>query len=128
MMKGVPISPGVAVARAYCLDHGFARREPNHLDDAALSDEVNRFNSAWQAAVDELDATISRVSQQVGEEEAAIFKAHRALLRDPNFITKVKSTILSKHVDAATALHDVVEGYTALLEKIEDPYLRERMV
>ena len=49
-----------------------------------LSDEVNRFDAACSAAADELDAIVSRVSQQVGDEEAAIFKAHRALLRDPN--------------------------------------------
>jgi phosphotransferase system enzyme I (PtsI) len=127
MKKGVPISPGVAVARAYCLDQVLARREPNHLDTAALSEEVNRFDAACATAAEELDAIVSRVSQQVGEEEAAIFKAHRALLRDPNLLTKVKSAIVSKHVDAATALHDVVDEYTALLDKIPDPYLRERM-
>jgi phosphoenolpyruvate-protein phosphotransferase (PTS system enzyme I) len=127
MKKGVPISPGVAVARAYCVDQVLARREPNHVDTAALSEEVNRFDAATTAAAEELDAIISRVSQQVGDEEAAIFRAHRALLRDPNLHTKVKSAILSKHVDAATALHDVLDEYTALLDKIPDQYLRERM-
>jgi phosphotransferase system enzyme I (PtsI) len=127
MKKGVPISPGVAVARAYCVDQVLARREPNHVDTAALSEEVNRFDAATTAAAEELDAIISRVSQQVGDEEAAIFRAHRALLRDPNLHTKVKSAILSKQVDAATALHDVLDEYTALLDKIPDQYLRERM-
>src|SRR5207249_5967662 len=60
-------------------------------------------------------------------EKAAIFRAHRMLLRDPNLITKVKSAILSRQVDAGTALHDVVEEYTELLSKIPDPYLRERL-
>jgi phosphoenolpyruvate-protein phosphotransferase len=127
MKKGVPISPGVAVARAYCVDQVLARREPNHLDEAALSDEVNRFDAACAAAAEELDAIVSRVSQQVGSDEAAIFRAHRALLRDPNLHGKVKSAILTKHVDAASALHDVLDEYTALLEKIPDQYLRERM-
>jgi phosphoenolpyruvate-protein phosphotransferase len=127
MRKGVPVSPGVAVARAYCVDEVFARREPNYLDVAALSDEVSRFDSACAAAARELDAIVARVRQQVGDEAAAIFQAHRLLLRDPALITKVKSAILNRHVDAQTALHDVIEEYSGLFAQIKDEYLKERM-
>src|ERR671922_252537 len=54
MKKGVPVSPGVAVARAYCVDEVLARREPHQLDAAALSDEISRFDSACAAAAPEL--------------------------------------------------------------------------
>ncbi len=94
MKKGVPVSPGVAVARAYCVDEVLARREPYHLDAAALSGEVSRFDDACAAAARELDAIIARVARQVGEDEAAIFRAHRLLLRDPALLAKVKSAIL----------------------------------
>jgi phosphoenolpyruvate-protein phosphotransferase len=127
MRKGVPVSPGVAVAHAYCVDAVFARREPHHLDAAAISGEVNRFDRACAAAAEELDAIVARVSKQVGEEEAAIFRAHRLLLRDPALIGKVKAAILDRHVDAATALHDTLEEYTTLFSRIEDEYLKERM-
>jgi phosphoenolpyruvate-protein phosphotransferase (PTS system enzyme I) len=127
MRKGVPVSPGVAVARAYCVDEVLARREPNYLDVAALSDEVSRFDSASIAAAKELDAIVARVREQVGDEAAAIFQAHRLLLRDPALITKVKSAILNRHVDAGTALHDVLDEYTGLFAQIKDEYLKERM-
>src|SRR6516164_7034395 len=109
MRKGVPVSPGVAVARAYCVDEVLARREPNYLDGAALSDEINRFDQACAAAAQELDAIASRVSREVGEEEAAIFRGHRLLLRDPALVAKVKSAILKRQVDARTALHEVLD-------------------
>src|SRR5256886_7879783 len=115
MKKVVPSSPGLAEAGGYCLDQVLPRREPQYLDAAVLSDEVRRFDAACNAAAAELDAIVSSVGQQVGEEKAAIFRAHRALLRDPNLITKVKAAILSRQVDAGTALHDVVEEYTELL-------------
>ncbi|MCC6418721.1 MAG: phosphoenolpyruvate--protein phosphotransferase [Gemmataceae bacterium] len=127
MKKGVPVSPGVAVARAYCVDEVLARREPHYLDVAALSDEISRFDCACAAAAQELDAIVSRVRDQVGEEEAAIFQAHRLLLRDPALITKVKSTILDRHVDARTALHEVLDEYLTLFGQIQDEYLKERM-
>jgi phosphoenolpyruvate-protein phosphotransferase len=127
MRKGVPVSPGVAVARAYCVDEVFARREPSQLDAAALSAEVGRFDGACAAAGRDLDAIVARVTQQVGAEEAAIFQSHRLLLRDPALIGKVKSAILNRHVDAHTALQEVLDEYASLFANIEDDYLRERL-
>ncbi|MBV9121797.1 MAG: phosphoenolpyruvate--protein phosphotransferase [Planctomycetes bacterium] len=127
MRKGVPISPGIAVARAYCVDQVLAPREPHELDVQALAGEVNRFNHACTAAAQELDTIINRVGQEVGQEEAGIFRAHRLLIRDPAFIGKVKTIILNRHVDAPTALHEALEEYTTLFARIEDEYLRERM-
>ena len=109
MKKGVPVSPGVAVAHAYCVDVVLARREPLKLDEAALSGEISRFDRACAAATEELDAIVARVSRQLGEEEAAIFRAHRLLMRDPAFLGKIKSIILHRHVDAPTALHDTLD-------------------
>src|ERR1700726_1179180 len=104
MLKGIPVSPGIVVARAYCVDEVLAQREPRHLDGAALSSEVSRFENAVAAAGKELDAIVARVSQQLGEDEAAIFRGHRLLLRDPALRTKVKTIILNKHLDARSAL------------------------
>lgn len=127
MKKGVPVSPGIAVGRAYCVDVVLARREPQHLDAAALSDEISRFDLACAEAARELDAIVGRVSKQVGEEEAAIFRGHRLLLRDPALVAKVKNTILTGHVDAPSALHEVLDEYTTLFSQIPDEYIRERM-
>jgi phosphoenolpyruvate-protein phosphotransferase len=117
----------VAVARAYCVDEVLARREPYHLDGAALSDEINRFDKACAGAAQELDAIAERVGKEVGEEEAAIFRGHRLLLRDPAMIAKVKSAILKRQVDARTALHEVLDEYTALFSQVQDEYIKERM-
>jgi phosphoenolpyruvate-protein phosphotransferase len=127
MIKGVPVSPGVAVARAYRLDEVLARHDPTILDAAALSAEVIRFESAIAAAANELDAIVDRVSKQVGEHEAAIFRAHRSLLRDPALIGKVTNRILHDHMDASTALQATLDEYSALFVQIPDEYLRERL-
>ena len=127
MKKGVPVSPGVAVARAFCLDDTLSRRDPQQLEVAALSSEVRRLDDACAAAGQELDNMIARVSKQIGEDEAAIFRSHRVLLRDPALIGRVKSTILNRHVDARTALQEALDEYTTLFAQIKDEYLKERM-
>lgn len=127
MLRGVPISPGVAVARAFRMDPALARRSPNLLDAAALSAEVARFDRACDEVAAELDQTIDRVRAEVGEESADIFRGHRAILRDPAFVAKAKGFILNDQVDAASALNQALEEYDVLFARIRDEYLRERM-
>ncbi len=127
MIQGVPVSPGVAVARAYRVYQGLNRREPIHLTADALSAEVTRFDAACAAAVLELDAVVRRVTQEVGEEEASIFRAHQLLLRDPAFVGKVRAAIAGKRIDAAAALQQTIDEYKALFSHISDTYIQERM-
>src|SRR5579884_4027942 len=127
MKRGVPISAGVAVARAYVVDDVLGPHEPQPIDLAAVSGEINRFNRASASAAAELDALIARVSKEIGEEEANIFRSHRLLLRDPALMAKVRNAIINRHVDAATALREALDEYTLLFSQIQNEYLRERM-
>src|SRR5262245_2770919 len=117
MLRGVPISPGVAVARAFRLDPALARHSPNLVDAAALSAEVSRFDQACDAVAVELDQTIERVRGEVGEDSADIFRGHRAILRDPAFVAKVKGFILTDQLDAASSLNKTLEEYDILDRK-----------
>jgi phosphoenolpyruvate-protein phosphotransferase len=109
------------------MDEALARRESYKLDDGALSQEVGRFDQACAAAVQELDTIIARVTQQLGEEEAAIFRSHRLLARDPALVGKVKAAILNRQLDARSALQEALDEYTTLFSQIQDDYLKERM-
>ena len=127
MKKGVPVSPGVAVAHAHCVEEVITSHEPYTQDDASLSGEVNRFERACAAASREIEETISRVSRQIGDEEAAIFRAHRQLLRDPTMIGKVRARICEQRIDSSSALQQTFEEYAALFRQISDPYLQDRL-
>src|SRR6476620_8348672 len=127
LKKGIPVSPGIAVARAWVLDAMLARDEPSRLEAAAVSDELTRFDKALDDAAHQLDAMAKRVDEQLGSKEAAIFQGHRLLLRDPALIGKVKSAILHRRIDASSALHEVLEEYEKLFGQIPDEYLRERL-
>jgi phosphoenolpyruvate-protein phosphotransferase len=127
MKKGVPVSPGVAIARAYCMDQALDRHQPKRLNAAAVSVEAARFDSACAKAREELDDIIAQVSRQVGDKEAAIFRTHRLLLDDQALLTKVESFILDHHVDAPTALQEVLNAYVGLFSQIPDEYLKERL-
>ena len=89
--------------------------------------EMVRFEEACSSVAVELDGLITRVSMEVGEDAAAIFRSHRVLLRDPGLSNKVKQEIQIHGVDAPTALNRALDEYTSLFARISDEYLRERM-
>ncbi len=127
MRKGVPLVPGVAVARAYCVDLGPGTYQAQQLDAAALAGEVGRFESACAAAARELDARIARVAGELGEEHTAIYRSHRLLLADPALAGKVRSLIRGRRLDAGTALREVLAEYGRLLAEVGDEYLKDRL-
>ena len=127
MKKGVPVSPGVAVAHAHCVDDVLISHEPYTLDDAGLSAEVARFERACAAVMRELDDTIARVARQIGQEQANIFRAHRQLLRDPSLHHKVKARFCERRIDAGSALRETLDEYAGIFGKIVDSYLQERL-
>lgn len=127
IVKGIPVSPGIAVAVAYCIDEVFVREGVTRLSESEASAEWQRFQEACAAVSQELQAMQRKVLQQVGPEEAEIFKAHQALLFDPTLQAKIRDAILRRHWPAATALAEVLEEYTSLLANNEDRYLKERV-
>jgi phosphoenolpyruvate-protein phosphotransferase len=109
------------------MDEVFVRREPHRLDGSALAEEIRRFENACAAAGQELETIAQRVHDEVGESEASIFQAHRQLLQDPTLKAKVQSAIFQRRVDAATALHEVLQEYAQLFEHVRDESLKERL-
>src|SRR4029453_13271736 len=110
-----PVSPGVAVARVHRLDQRSSPAAGGALDDAAVAREEARLERACGAAADELDAVAERVRTGGGPAEAAIFQAHRQLLRDSAreapLVAKVKAIIRQKKIDAAAALTGALDEY-----------------
>lgn len=127
MKKGVPVSPGVVVARAWCLDEALTQPAARTVEASDVAAELACLDRALDDASAELDKLIERVSRQVGKEEADIFRAHRLFLRDPALITKVKSSILTRNLDARSALQEALDECTRLFTQMHDSYLRERM-
>src|SRR5262249_38164594 len=131
MKRGIPVSPGVAVARAYRFGERPTTASKAPLEPSELAEQLRQFEQAIVAAADELDAIAERVRTEVGADEAEIFRAHRQLLRDSGretpFVVKVKSIIRQKKVNATAALASALDDYSGLFAKIHDPYLREKM-
>ena len=69
MRKGLPVSPGVAIGKAYVLDEVLGRIEPQRLGETQVSQELMAFDQACTAALEELHGVTIKVSRQIGSKD-----------------------------------------------------------
>ncbi|QGJ70950.1 Phosphoenolpyruvate--protein phosphotransferase [Planctomycetales bacterium 10988] len=125
--RGISVSPGIAVGVAYCIEDIFVPPQLELLDQSETCHELERFEDACRKAIEELRHLHAKVAKQVGEEEAAIFNAHVAILQDPSFKGKVRRGIVEDRLSAMASLHRVMNEYTAIFSQTNDAYLKERL-
>jgi phosphotransferase system enzyme I (PtsI) len=126
VIKGIPVSPGVIVGRAFVLDdvvfHVPYRRVPE--DDVAH--QKDRLIEAVHAAVADLEKDRDRAKAQLGEEPAKIFDAHLSLLRDQHLIDHILEHIERDHVTAEYALSEEFRKLTARFRAMDSDIFRAK--
>lgn len=127
MRKGVAVSPGVAVGTAYCIHEIFVGSEHGALAEGEVLAELDRYERAVEETGVELRALYQKVATQVGLDEAAVFLSHETILHDPALNAKVREFVVQERRTAQAALHHVLEEYSALFERANDEYLKERL-
>jgi phosphotransferase system enzyme I (PtsI) len=127
MRRGLAVSPGVAVGTAYCIHEIYFDRQAHPLEDDQVVQEWDRLERAIERTAADLRALYHKVATQVGSQEAEIFHAHEAILRDPAFLAKVNDWIVNQRQQAETALHHVMNDYTSLFARTKDEYIKERL-
>lgn len=127
MRKGIPVSPGVVVGTAYCIDEIYVAPASEPLRPAEAAAEQMRYEAARHRVAGELRALQEKVRRQVGAEEAAVFAMQESILRDVALTDRVGTWIAEEGMSAPAALHRLLEEYTAIFERTTDEYLRERV-
>jgi len=128
MRKGIGVSPGVVIGKAYCIHEIFVNPKTRRLAEDKIFAELRRFELARERTASDLNALYQKVATQVGPEQAVIFRAHESILRDPAFTAKVRARIVDHREAAPMALDHVLGSYTALFARMDDEYLRDRLV
>ena len=127
MRKGIGVSPGVAIGTAYCIHEIFVNPDTRRIEKAEVLAELARYDQARDKAAADLNALFQKVATQVGPQEAAIFRAHEAILHDPSFNAKIRTWIVEECQTAQVALHRLLDEYAALFESTRDEYIKERL-
>ncbi|MDF5724566.1 MAG: phosphoenolpyruvate--protein phosphotransferase [Rhizonema sp. PD37] len=124
-LKGIPVSPGMAIAPVFLHHSTPLIIQQYHVDD--VEGESQRVHIAFQKAQQEIQALLSEASTQIGDAEAAIFDAHLLFLEDPVLIEQVHQRIFTQHLNAEAAWQAVIDELANNYRRLEDSYLQERV-
>lgn len=127
MLKGIAVSPGVMVGKAYCIHEIFVNPETKLLEDEEITQQLASFEAARDQTAADLRALRMKVEKQVGQQEAAIFAVQESILQDHAFQEKIRLGVTEDRLTVQAALHRLMAEYTALFAKTEDSYLKERV-
>lgn len=127
VLHGKPVSPGYAEGRAFVYTRRYEPPPPRYrIEPEQVSEEHLRFYEALGKSSEELFNLRQRVLSELGRAESEIFATHLALVKDPQFVNKVKDRIGRDLVNVEHALDVEVGDLMRLLSELENEYMQER--
>lgn len=123
--KGISVSSGLGLAKAYKYLESKADVSPLLVYDS--KNQLMKLNEALNKAEVEILEAKKIAKDIMSDDEAHIFDAHLAILRDPYFLKEVVDLIEIGHY-ASYSYKVVTDKYIKELRKAEDEYLMERSV
>ncbi len=124
--KGIPASPGVAIAPLHVIARGFSAPEVYAIEESEVPGEQERFKQAVELTKRQLIELQSRLEDLSGENESGIFEAHIMMIEDRAVVSRVLNAIASRRQNAEYAFYAVMQNFLEAMRRIPDPFLRER--
>ena len=88
--------------------------------------EVERFQEARLASIEQLKDMYEKAVQKVGEEEAAVFEVHEMMLDDDDYIDNIITLISQEKINAEAAVEETAQQFSEMFRSMDDAYMKER--
>jgi phosphotransferase system enzyme I (PtsI) len=125
-IHGISGAPGICIGKAYLVDReGVDVIKKYYIPPAKLQNEQNRFKTAVQSAMEELQRIIDGIPEEI-RQHAGILEAQMELYKDQMLYGRTLKMIEEKQINAEWALKIVSATIRRMFEDISDPYLKER--
>lgn len=126
ILEGIPVSPGVAIGKAFYMDSPDVDRPRAFLPESHIAEETLRLEKAFKLAAKGLEEVRKRVPAEL-KEHALIIDSHLMMLQDPKLLGAAKDYIQEIKINAEWALEKAVGDLESIFKSIDDDYFRERI-
>ena len=128
VIKGVGVSPGIVIGKAYLFDRFDTQVPLYHLKNKTLvAQEIRRFKAALKETELQLQELKHKLSDLGGMEPLYIIDVHIMIMKDRRFIETTVTNIREQAVNAEWALRITIDKYREIFDKMEEDYLRGRI-
>lgn len=119
--KGIGSSEGIAVGKIFLLEKEEIEVSAEKIEEESKEQELTRIKKAFTSY--RLDLENMSVDNEVQKE---VISAHLSMLDDPFLVESVENKITNENQNAEYALKTSINEMVAMMEGLDDPYLKER--
>lgn len=127
-LHGTGVSDGISVGKAYVLARELPDIVESAVAEAAIEDEVARFTRAVKTARKQLLNIRDHIPAGAPTEAASFIDTHVLILDDKMISEAPIEIIRNQRRNAEWALKIQSDQLSAMFERMEDPYLRNKKV
>jgi len=124
--EGAGVSPGMACGRIHVVRDDMDDVSRYRIAPSQIPDEIGRFETALIQTRMQILEMQQRIAESIGAKDAAIFDAHLLVVEDRTLIDEVLRKLETDLCNVEWVFQEVATRYAETLNKIDDPYLRER--
>jgi phosphoenolpyruvate-protein phosphotransferase (PTS system enzyme I) len=124
--EGAGVSPGMACAKIHVVRDDSDDVPRYRIAPSQVPDEIGRFETALIQTRMQILEMQQRIAESIGAKDAAIFDAHLLVVEDRTLIDEVLRKLETDLCNVEWVFQEVATRYAETLNKIDDPYLRER--
>ena len=125
-LTGLAACPGFAYGKAHIMHRRMDLAAIQKTHTGHPQGELERFRSALQQAVAQVEEIKTRMIALISDEAGAIFDVHRMLLNDPVLKGQIEHRILDEALTAYYAVSSVFRRHIRTVSEVDDRYLKER--
>ncbi|MDD4954556.1 MAG: phosphoenolpyruvate--protein phosphotransferase [Candidatus Omnitrophica bacterium] len=127
-LKGIAASGGVGIGKALVLGKEELTAPKTKISYEDISKEIYRLEEALIETRKEISNLQKKILHDLGFDHAKVFEAHLLVLEDRVLIEDIIQQIKTKKVNVEYAFSQSIKKYIDTLLKLEDEYLRERVI
>jgi phosphotransferase system enzyme I (PtsI) len=124
--EGAGVSPGIAHGKVHVVRDDLDDVARYRISSSQVTDEIGRFEAALIQTRMQILEMQQRIAESIGAKDAAIFDAHLLVVEDRTLIDEVLRKLETDLCNVEWVFQEVATRYAETLNKIDDPYLRER--
>ena len=124
--EGAGVSPGIARGKVHVVRDDLDEVVHYRIAPSQVTDEISRFETALIQTRMQILQMQQRIAESIGAKDAAIFDAHLLVVEDRTLIDEVLRKLETDLCNVEWIFQEVATRYAETLNKIDDPYLRER--
>src|SRR5213592_4084948 len=124
--EGAGVSPGIARGKVHVVRDELDEVARYRIAPSQVADEIARFETALIQTRMQILEMQQRIAESIGTKDAAIFDAHLLVVEDRTLIDEVLRKLETDLCNVEWVFQEVATRYAETLNKIDDPYLRER--